>query len=324
MKLNEAGDVSLAYNQHARTISPSRNVQSEALLEFESMDEASDQTLEEISMVLSGRRRDTRRKMPRDYQSRRGERLIALFRRMQKEGGSDRIFGQQYSDAPDVRTAGQIIALAGSLAELPDSPRRRALREKMLMLMDEEGWEAALFGMLEMDNIDPETLCSMQRVFAQARDGDDVSLSSWFARIASWPDRRRRSGYLVRMTGMELSACVSGAQQRRLLAVLQRLRRLLLFLGLDDECLREEKLCHLERDSLLPLVIAMTEETWLYATWLRGRLSRLVSCARLQQRLLYYLEAQFCLLPEACFQDSTQREQIIAVLRELKASPQAS
>lgn len=186
------------------------------------------------------------------------------------------------------------------------------------MLMEEGGWEIALFGMLELGQVDKGVLTQINRLFQRAMDEEEVTLAEWFQRIMAWPERRQRVRVLLRVMAFELSACVAGDQQHRLAAVLVRLRRLLLFLGLEKECQREEKLCQLPAESLLPLLIDMANESWLFEEWLAPRLTSLVTSRQLYNRLLQHLDALFSLMPDRCFSDDDQRDQIITVLRGMK------
>ncbi|HHQ6611381.1 TyeA family type III secretion system gatekeeper subunit [Morganella morganii] len=70
--------------------------------------------------------------------------------------------------------------------------------------------------------------------------------------------------------------------------------------------------------TLLPLLVEMTNESWLFDEWLAPRLAQCTASVRLYNRLLQHLDGLFSLMPEPCFNDEDQREQILGVLRSMK------
>ncbi|ECI5024813.1 TyeA family type III secretion system gatekeeper subunit, partial [Salmonella enterica subsp. diarizonae] len=91
-------------------------------------------------------------------------------------------------------------------------------------------------------------------------------------------------------------------------------------LGLEKECQREEWICQLPPNTLLPLLLDIICERWLFSDWLLDRLTAVVPSSRMFNRLLQQLDAQFMLIPDNCFNDEDQREQILETLRELKVN----
>ncbi|EDH6694341.1 SPI-2 type III secretion system apparatus protein SsaL, partial [Salmonella enterica subsp. enterica serovar Typhi] len=176
----------------------------------------------------------------------------------------------------------------------------------------------AVFSLLELGEVDTATLSSLKRFMQQAIDNDEMPLSQWFRRVADWPDRGERVRILLRAIAFELSICIEPSEQSRLAAALVRLRRLLLFLGLEKECQREEWICQLPPNTLLPLLLDIICERWLFSDWLLDRLTAIVSSSKMFNRLLQQLDAQFMLIPDNCFNDEDQREQILETLREVK------
>jgi type III secretion system TyeA family effector delivery regulator len=275
------------------------------------------ETLEEMGMVLGGRLRDYQKGGLKEREELRLQALLKMVQRMQQQEGG--ISPQLMQKDSNQNIGQQILSVASLLtADGVEGKKRKTLNQQLAELMEQEGWEIALFGMLELGSVNKAVLTQINRLFQQAMDEEAVSLAEWFQRIVAWPDRRQRVRVLLRMMAFELSACVSGAQQQRLAAVLVRLRRLLLFLGLEKECQREEVICQLPTDSLLPLLIDIINESWLFDEWLISRLTPLTTSPRLFNRLLQHLEALFSLIPDHCFNDEDQREQVITTLRGIK------
>ncbi|HAT3808732.1 TPA: TyeA family type III secretion system gatekeeper subunit [Morganella morganii] len=289
----------------------------QALIELEeTLGCALTETLEDMGMSLSGQLKDFQRAECRDRQKQRLDALLRMVQRMQEQAGGIPAQLTQYSDSLPGQQLLGIAALL--LAEKADRKKRKALSDKLAELMSQQGWEISLFGMLELGQVSKGTLAQINRLFQQAMDEEVASLAAWFQRIMDWPDRRRRVKVLLRMMVFELSACVAGSQQQRLAAVLVRLRRVLLFLGLEQECLRIESVCGMTPGTLLPLLVEMTNESWLFDEWLAPRLAQCTASVRLYNRLLQHLDGLFSLMPEPCFNDEDQREQILGVLRSMK------
>lgn len=309
-------DVSLREPQVHVEDAPSPMAQ--ALIELEeTLGSALIETLEDMGMALSGRLKDFQHADLKEIRDQRQLALLRMVQRMQEQaGGIPAQLTQQYSGSLPGQQLLGVAALL--LAEKPNSKRRRALSDKLAELMSEQGWEISLFGMLELGLVNKGALAQINRLFQQAMDEEVASLAEWFQRIMDWPDRCQRLRTLLRMMAFELSACVVGSQQQRLAAVLGRLRRLLLFLGLEQECLGIESVCKMASGTLLPLLIEMINERWLFYEWLAPRLAQRAASAHLYNRLLQHLDALFSLMPGPCFDDEDQRENILTVLRSMK------
>lgn len=292
-----------------------------AMLELqETFGSAIYETLEEMGMALSGKLREQQNHASAERLERRQQALLSLVKRIQEDNGGKQHFpAASTSDSPELDRTKRIMASAVALcADGLSKQKKRALKAQLDVLMAEKGWELAFFSIVELGTANKMTLASLTRLMQQAIDEDETPLSQWFQRIADWPDRRERVRVLLRTMAFELTACAEVSQQRRLAAVLTRLRRLLLFFGLEKECKREEQICQLPKGSLLPLLLTITGESWLFSDWLLARLTPLVASRRMLNRLLHHLDVQFTLMPDACFNDADQREQILETIRELK------
>jgi len=285
----------------------------------EAMGSAMTETLESMGMVLGGRLREYLQVDAKEQQELRQQALLKMVQRMQQQEGG--ISPQQLKAQGSTPSIGQQILILATLltSEGVERKKRMLLSQQLAELMSQEGWEIDLFGTLELGSVvNKRVFVQINRLFQQAMNEEAVSLTEWFRRFLEWPDRRQRVRVLIRMMAFELSACVAGPQQQRLATVLVSLRRLLLFMGLEKECRRNETICQLPSGSLLPLVIDITNESWLFDEWLILRLTPMVPAHNLLNRLLQHLDALFSLMPEHCFNDEEQREQIITTLREMK------
>lgn len=295
----------------------------QAMLELEETSGAAlNETLEEISMVLSGKLREMKNGNTTDHLQRRRRVLVEMLSAVDLPPLAERFNAQQEgNELAEFNTSRTILALTAQLISSGLSPdQRKAKRKQLDDLLAQGGWEIELFGVLELDSLPPSSLEPLKRLFQQTLDEEAISLSEWFQRIVKWPQRRQRVMVLLRAIAFELNTCTSPSQQQRLATVVSSLRRLLIFLGLENECFHQEALCELRPDCLLPLVIEIIGQRWLFDDWMLQQLDTLVPSIRIRQRLLHHLDALFILLPDVCFDDDEQREQILTVLHELKAS----
>ncbi|ECG8588919.1 SepL/TyeA/HrpJ family type III secretion system protein [Salmonella enterica subsp. salamae] len=279
------------------------------------------ETMEEIGMALSGKLRDQYKPIDAEKLQRRQQALLRLIKQIQENNGATLQPLTGGNSDPDLQNAYQIISLAMAInSDVLTKKKKRDLQSQLDALTAEEGWELAVFSLMELGKADTATLASLKRFMQQAIDNDDIPLSQWFRRVAGWPDRCERVRIMLRAMAFELSICIESSQQTRLAAALVRLRRLLLFLGLEKECQREECICQLPPNTLLLLMLDIICERWLFSDWLLEKLTAIVSSSRMLNRLLQQLDAQFTLIPDNCFNDEDQREQILGTLREIKAN----
>jgi hypothetical protein len=278
------------------------------------------ETLEEMGMALAGRLRDHQHKNSCEHRDAlRQKALVTILRQAAEQaGGLQEAFSLKN---PASGTAGQILAVAIAMGQTRLSDKKsNALSRQLKALMEEKGWEAELFGMLELGRASRPLIASINRLFRQAMDEEKVPLSEWFMRLSDLPDRRPRVRALLRMLVFELSACTSMSLSARLTATLSSLRRLLLFLGLDAESSRVENLCKLPANTLLPLMMDIVSQSWLFDEWLLSRLLGWKSRGGRLNLLLQHLDVLFSMLPDPCFNDDEQREQILSVVRGLKGN----
>lgn len=320
MQINEINGIAKYLNHDKPAMDEKRlaSPQNQALEELEEIteDSALYETLEDISLALSGKLRE--RDKAAEAQQRKRQILLDMMSHLEEgEGGA---LSSTFSEEAETMSLGrQILASSMLLAGKKLSEKKR---QELISLLDElmenMGWEVDLFGLIELGKIDKPAFSAIKKLFSQAMDEENVSLAEWFQRISQWPDRHKRVCVLLRALAFELTVCAQGEQQTRLAVVLTRLRRLLIFLGLEQECSKTEKLCDLAANSLLPLLIDITSQSWVFSDWLTEKIDELMPPGRLQKRLLQLLGNLFFLMPDACFQDADHRTQIIGVIGEVR------
>ncbi|CNC54008.1 TyeA family type III secretion system gatekeeper subunit [Yersinia alsatica] len=311
-------------------ITPAHSVMQLASLELEEVRQtALEETMEGIGLSLGSRLRDQKSIEAEKRNQRRQQLLVKLI--TQLSGGSDHLLQPNIPLDLDISllasklrqgdlSAGQqILLLAAMMAHTTGNPlRRRSLAQLMAPLLEDAGWEIELFGLLELGTQKSGELSAVKQLFTQSIYQDEFSIVEWFTRVSRWPERQQRVRVLMRAIAFELSCLPPPKHGERLSATLYQLRRLLMFLGLEDHCNRMGKACGVAGDTILSEVLAVIGQHWLFSGWLQPRIEAIVgsdvSARRNFIRRFYEL---FNLMPIDCFDDQEQQGQILATLLEI-------
>lgn len=213
----------------------------------------------------------------------------------------------------------QILLLATLLADSKTNPlRRRSLSQLLEPLLENDGWEVELFGLLELGTKESTELGAVKQLFAQSIYHSGMSVAEWFTQVSRWPQRQQRIRVLMRAMAFDLACQPPPKHGERLASTLYQLRRLLMFLGLEDHCSRMGNACGVAGDVILSEVLAVVGQPWLFSNWLQPRIEALVGldmgAHRSFIRRFYEL---FKLMPVDCFNDPEQQTQILEVLLEV-------
>jgi type III secretion system TyeA family effector delivery regulator len=118
--------------------------------------------------------------------------------------------------------------------------------------------------------------------------------------------------------GAELSGIEDEpAEGERLGCVVRDLKRLLMFLGCEEQCAdiaRSLGEPTVEADSVLGLLIRLIDQSWIYPDWFANEAARLKLEPVRAFKLGRGLAAVLKLLPEPCFRDDAQRKQTLEAL----------
>ncbi|SUH37709.1 type III secretion system protein SsaL [Salmonella enterica subsp. enterica] len=110
------------------------------------------ETMEEIGMALSGKLRESYKFTDAEKLERRQQAFAAFDKQIQEDNGGNVAFRlpKENSD-PDLQNAYQIIALAMALtAGGLSKKKKRDLQSQLDTLTAEEGWELAVFSLLDL------------------------------------------------------------------------------------------------------------------------------------------------------------------------------
>ncbi|MCW2482842.1 hypothetical protein J5224_27620, partial [Candidatus Symbiopectobacterium sp. NZEC135] len=146
-------------------------------------DESLDSTLAEMSLLLSGRMRDEKRLASSERQLRRQQELIALMQRLHEQEGGLPTFLASSAENNSEALEGlrRIFTIAQHLASTAlDEKRKKALNAQLAQLIEENAYETALFGLMELGTVSKAVLAPIGRLFQRAMDEQDISLAEWF------------------------------------------------------------------------------------------------------------------------------------------------
>ncbi len=311
-------------------IAPAHSVMELAGLELlEVRQTALEETMEGIGFSLSSRMRDQQSIETEKRNQRRQQLLVKLI--AQLSGGTDHLLPSNIPLGLDISLLAsklrqgelspgqQILLLAAMIAETKDNPlRRRSLSQLMAPLLADAGWEIELFGLLELGSQKSGELSAVKQLFTQSIYQDEFSIVEWFTRVSRWPQRQQRVRVLMRAMAFELSCQPLPQHGERLSATLYQLRRLLMFLGLEDHCNRMGKACGVAGDVILNEVLAVVGQHWLFSGWLQPRIEAIVgSDITMRRNFIRRFYELFNLMPIDFFDDQDQQGQILATLLEI-------
>ncbi|VVE47765.1 TyeA family type III secretion system gatekeeper subunit [Pandoraea terrigena] len=198
-----------------------------------------------------------------------------------------------------------------------DSATRTRLRRTLDELTSSETWAIEAFATLECGNGQNPGMALMQQLkslFRQSQ-GPQRSLTQWFDECRRLPQRRARLRALMQALGLELGAQHADADVQRLAAVVDDLRRVVLFLTLASACeqsaqtLRAAGARAFETDTMIAETLTLLDQPWVGAEWLAQRAAYL-GMVTVDARYAFARELTRLVQSahDGCFRDETQRE----------------
>ncbi|QGY32130.1 TyeA family type III secretion system gatekeeper subunit (plasmid) [Pantoea cypripedii] len=209
---------------------------------------------------------------------------------------------------------GEIALILGHmLNEAGITTKRRSQLEKMLNeQMDDEDWMLKLFGCLEFGAINRSGLSELRRLYQRASDYK-TGLNYWFSQFRKLRDRKRKLKTLIRALSFELAAD-NNVEDIHLAAVINDLKRILQFLTVEDHSQQmadELAFPDLTADVVMDELIEIAQQAWIYEGWLGERATKLLPEDQPQYGYARRMFELVRMLPEACWEDSEQREGVI-------------
>lgn len=200
-----------------------------------------------------------------------------------------------------------------------DAGTRARLRRVLDELTSSETWAIEAFAALECGNGQNPGMALLQQLkslFRQSQ-GPQRSLTQWFDECRRFPQRRARLRALMQALGLELGAQYADADVQRLAAVVDDLRRVVLFLTLESAC--EQSAQHMrsagcrafETDTMISETLTLLDQPWAGAEWLAQRAAYL-GMVTVDARYTFARELTRLVQSahDGCFRDETQRESL--------------
>ena len=198
-----------------------------------------------------------------------------------------------------------------------DNGTRSRLRRTLDELTSSETWAIEAFAALECgsgQNPGMALLQQLKSLFRQSQ-GPQRSLTQWFDECRRFAQRRARLRALMQALGLELGARQADVDVTRLAAVIDDLRRVVLFLTLESACeqaaqtLRAAGARAFETDTMISEMLTLLDQPWVGAEWLAQRAAYL-GMVTVDARYAFARELTQLMKSahDGCFRDETQRE----------------
>ena len=210
------------------------------------------------------------------------------------------------------------LALAAQLAYGKPSPRLRSRLEQALAeLSADDGMALSLFGALEFRTSTPALRQELRRLYHRS-SGMRQKLSQWMDELGEREGRAAKLKTMIRVLAYELSASGQPIMGNHLASVIGDLKQLLRVLGLEAHCDQAALALQPEVDGeqLLQAVISLVEQLWIDASVVSEQLPPVENATK--YRLLNVMVQLVQLLPENCFVDMDQKEQLVTAITELR------
>ncbi|ELL0228493.1 TyeA family type III secretion system gatekeeper subunit [Salmonella enterica] len=214
---------------------------------------------------------------------------------------------------------GEIIALISSLLQstIIKNELKRKYAKLLLELLGEEQWELALLAWLGIGELNYEKIQKIKKLYEKAKDEDlqsDTSLLTWFLEVKDYPDRERYLKVIMRALSFDLSYMTELEDKIRTSAIVSDICRVILFISLDNYADLIAISIKNDKNLILTEVLSIIEQVWLTEEWLIDSPSRVFVVEEKQIYYFHLLNNFFQTLPDACFIDGDQKENIISII----------
>jgi type III secretion system TyeA family effector delivery regulator len=216
-------------------------------------------------------------------------------------------------------SASALLLAAMAQQHRPGKKRSRLDDALGELIGDGTDWELSMLGWLEFGPMNREQMSQLKALY-QRTDVVRQGLSNFFQKLIGVAQRRRKLKVLIRTLGAELSGCDDDpAEGMRLATVVRDLKRLLMFVGCEEQCARIARGLGepvVETDTVLGFLIRLIDQSWLYADWVAAECAELKLADARRYQLARGITGVVKMLPDPCFRDEEQRRQMVEALTE--------
>ena len=215
--------------------------------------------------------------------------------------------------------AGEMALLLSSLLgrkHLAGAQRKR-LEDALSAVMDDDEWALKLFNRLEFGSAGKSSFVALKQLYQRATSRR-TRLVQWFEEFRQLHDRKRKLKTLIRTLAFELSA-EGSAMDVQLASVITDLKRIMMFLGMEDHCYRVActlAIDGLDGDEVVSTLLEVVQQSWIHVDWLEQQTTRRVPDPDLQYAYVRQMGELVKLMTDECFEDDEQRKMITEVFSE--------
>jgi len=223
-----------------------------------------------------------------------------------KIGDADKILSQLRTSgmsSGDIMLLLMALQVSGRLGSAQIQKLRKALEE----MLSAEGAELAILAAIEGLGLDDAGLDAMRKLYQHASRGEG-GLAKWFELLQQSPDRRKRIKVLLRALSEPLNERSSHRNMVKVVAAIDDLRRLAVFMSLEDHCNMLGRATRISGEAVMKVSLLLIEQSWVYPEWIEEQIRELPLLPAKRLGFLRRWRELVMLMPMACFRDDDQRE----------------
>lgn len=250
-----------------------------------------------------------------------GERLDGMLQTLEANGLQDQL--PALYESGELSFSDTALLLASTLARqaLGSKKHKKLLSQLEQLLEGNKDWSLTLFSELELGQVDHAAYEGLQQIIQrhhqQQHQESTEGMWEWFNNMRGWEDRQQRIKILLRTFSWELSSGVSEIPMEKLISSLLNLKKLLLFLGIEDYAKMLSRHISLPVEEILAEILLVIELRWGQPGWFSQRMEHLNIPEKKQVLWLLRLKDIIKFLPEICFLDEQQRKQLMETIEQL-------
>ncbi|CAM2881316.1 HrpJ domain-containing protein [Vibrio neptunius] len=197
-----------------------------------------------------------------------------------------------------------------------DPEIKKQIKKRLMTLLSEEEIELEIIAAAQGMNVDKNGLRAVRQLYQHAKRGEK-GLAHWFELLERHENRRQYIRILIRSMAEPLDEGQRTDDMTKVVATINDLKRLLLFLTFEDHCVSLAKAMALEPQSVMSATIELLEQSWIYPDALSLIIGRL---ALVDERRVIFLrrwKELMAVMSETCYRDPEQKEHVQEAMLEL-------